>query len=282
MNGISLTKLIAFMKRDFLIESSYKAAFLISIQGSILPIFSFYFIAKSIDDGSSPSLAPYGGDYFSFVLIGVAFTQYFMTALRSFAETIRRAQTAGVLEAILSTQTDPQAVILLTSAYSFVSSTIHVAIVFLVGGVFLGVDYANANWLSAFLTLALAMVSFLALGILAATAILVLKKGDPIEWIVGSLSSLLGGALFPVSVMPDWMQLAGRFLPDAAGGLPGKIGSRFVGSHINTRGNGRAASPCKSIDLLGRCGEEPTRRKPHAVLSRGGTFRRRPPVRHGW
>ena len=213
MNGISLIKLIAFLKRDFLIESSYKMAFLFTILGSVLPVFSFYFIAKSIDNGESEALTPYGGDYFPFVLVGVALTQYFMTALRSFADTVRRAQTAGVLEAILSTQTNPQAVILLTSVYSFVSSTIHVAIVFLVGGIFLGVDYSNANWPAALLAMVLAMASFTALGILSATAILILKKGDPVEWIVGSFSSLVGGALFPVSVLPDWMQFAGQLLP---------------------------------------------------------------------
>ena len=213
MIPMPFVKVGAFIRRDFQIESSYKVAFLLQILSSVFPVFIFFFVAKLIDRGDSPELEKYGGDYFPFVLVGVAFSQYFLIALRSFATTIRRAQTTGVLEAILSTQTSPQAVILYTSAYSFLVSTIHVAIVFAVGGLVLGADFSRANLLSVSLILLLTIVTFGALGILSATLILILKKGDPIELLIGSSSTLLGGAMFPISVMPNWMQNIANFLP---------------------------------------------------------------------
>jgi ABC-2 type transport system permease protein len=210
---LSLKKTIAFVKRDFQIESSYKLAFLFQILMSLFPVFSFYFIAKLLAGGEDTAyLERYGGDYFAFVLVGIALGQYFTAALRTFATSVRRAQTTGVLEAILSTQTSPQEVILYSAAYSFVVSTFHVAVVF-AGGWAFGVDYHGANLLSVLVTLLLTMAAFSGLGILSATAIVILKKGDPIELLLGTASTLLGGAFFPIGVMPDGLQMIAKALP---------------------------------------------------------------------
>ena len=206
-------KVAAFIKRDYLIESSYKLSFLLQVATSVLPVFTFYFIGKLVATGDGSYFEASGGSYFPFVLVGIALTQYFMSALRIFATSVRRAQTSGVLEAILSTQTGPQEVILYSSAYSFLASTLHVAVVFTVGGLFLGADYSRADPLSVLLTLVLTMAAFSALGLISASAIVILKKGDPIELLLGSTSSLLGGAFFPLAVMPDWLQAVAKALP---------------------------------------------------------------------
>lgn len=206
-------KLLAFIKRDFIVESSYKFAFVFELLTSVFPVLSFYFIAKLIDGTNSTSLTKYGGTYFPFAMIGVALTQYFMLALQTFATTIRRSQWAGCLEAMLSTQTNAETTIILSSLYSFLMKTVHVGLVFAVGGLLLDVDYSNSNILSAIATLVLTVLTFSALGIFSAAIIVVLKKGDPVEWIFGSLCSLLGGALFPVTIMPTWMQKIAAVLP---------------------------------------------------------------------
>lgn len=207
------SKVYAFVKRDLIVESSYKFAFVFELLTSIFPMLSFYFIGKLVDGPNNTSLTKYGGQYFPFAMVGIAFTQYFMLALRTFAGNIRRSQWAGCLEAMLSTQTRAQTVIILSSVYSFLMKTIHVAIVFAIGGLILDVDYSNSNIFSAILTLVLTILTFSALGIFSAAIITVLKKGDPIEWIFGSICSLLGGALFPVTILPPWMQKIAAVLP---------------------------------------------------------------------
>jgi ABC-2 type transport system permease protein len=37
-------------------------------------------------------------------------------------------------------------------------------------------------------------------------AIFVAFGGDPIPWVLGGISAILGGAYFPTDVMPAWMQ----------------------------------------------------------------------------
>ena len=34
---------------------------------------------------------------------------------------------------------------------------------------------------------------------------MILKKGDPVGWLFTSLSALLGGLYFPISVLPEWL-----------------------------------------------------------------------------
>ncbi len=51
------------------------------------------------------------------------------------------------------------------------------------------------------------------IGIVSAAFVLLLKKGDPVAWIFGGVSSLLAGVYYPVSVLPDWLEPLSRFLP---------------------------------------------------------------------
>jgi ABC-2 type transport system permease protein len=209
-----IRKAVAFIKRDFIIESSYKFAFVLELLISVFPVFSFYFVAKLVGrSDQAASLAQYGGDYFPFVLIGVAFTQYFILALGAFSDSIRRAQMAGCLEAMLSTRTQPELIIVFSALYSFFMKTIHIALILIIGVFLLGADLGRANLLSALLTIVLTMLAFSSFGIFSASVIIILKKGDPFMWLLGSLSSLLGGALFPVSIMPEWMRVISAFIP---------------------------------------------------------------------
>jgi ABC-type multidrug transport system permease subunit len=49
-----------------------------------------------IGDAAVLYLEPYGGDYFSSVLIGIAFESYLWIGLRSFSDSIRRGQIGSV------------------------------------------------------------------------------------------------------------------------------------------------------------------------------------------
>lgn len=206
-------KAAEFFKRDFRIESSYKAAFVFESLTTLLPVLTFYFIAKLVGGGAAESLSPYGGQYFPFAVIGLAFMQYFTIALTNFAATIRRSQMAGCLEAMLSTRTTAGTVIMLSSVYSFVVKLFHLVLVLAISSLLLGVDFSSCNFVSMTLILVLTIASLSGFGIFSAAFIVVMKKGDPIEWFIGSLSSMLGGALFPVSLMPGWLQQIAAFLP---------------------------------------------------------------------
>ncbi|HNV22279.1 MAG TPA: ABC transporter permease, partial [Candidatus Hydrogenedentes bacterium] len=140
----TLRKAWAFIKRDFQSESSYKINYMLRVASSLLWIVLFYFLSKIVDS-SEASLVKYGGNYFSFVLIGLAFSRYFQLALGTFSGSIQRAQATGCLEAMLSTQTAPQACVLFSSLYALIESLVQLVIVLGAGVVFFDVDFTQTN-----------------------------------------------------------------------------------------------------------------------------------------
>ena len=207
-----LYKAAAFIRRDFVIDISYRFAFAFNLLTALFPIFSVFFIARLVDASRPEVLGAYGGGYFPFALIGVALSEYFVVALRTFAGSIQRSQLEGCLEATLSTRTRPEMVVICSSIYTFGSKTVHVLLA-LIGGLLLGARYCPAGIPAALIILVLTVAAFSGLGILSAAFMLVFKKGQPIAWLMGSLNSLLGGALFPVAILPGWLKCVSAVLP---------------------------------------------------------------------
>jgi ABC-2 type transport system permease protein len=203
----------AFLKRDVREEASYRLAFILQFLNIFFTVGLFYFIARLLGDAATPHLEPYGGDYFSFVLIGIAFAGYFGVGLSSFSSSLRQAQTTGTLEAMLTTPTGLSTVILSSSLWSYLITTVRVVIYLLVGVVLLGVHLETSNYLAAVIILFLTVISFSSLGILAASFIMVLKRGDPITWLFNATSSILGGVYYPVTILPGWMQFLAALIP---------------------------------------------------------------------
>ena len=119
-----IRKTAAIVKKDFLTETSYKLSFLLKLLGIFLSTSFFYFLAKLVGIAALPSLKEYGGDYFSFVLIGIAFYRYLRVGLGSFSQSIRGEQVIGTLEAMLTTQTKPSVIILASSLWDFILTSL--------------------------------------------------------------------------------------------------------------------------------------------------------------
>ena len=208
-----MLKALAFVKRDFRLETSYRLSFLLQLFDVFFSVFLFYYVARLPGEAATPYLALYGGDYFSFVLIGIAFAGYFGVGLSGFANSIRQAQMTGTLEAMLMSPTRVSAIVLCSSLWSYLMTSLRVIAYLAVGAVSLGVNLGRGNYLAALLILALSVVAFSSLGIIAASFVMVLKRGDPVTWLFSTLSSLLGGVYYPISILPDWLQRLSHLLP---------------------------------------------------------------------
>jgi ABC-type multidrug transport system ATPase subunit/ABC-type multidrug transport system permease subunit len=209
----SLRVAVAFLRRDVLMEMSYKFSFLLQFIGIFFSVAVFYFVSQMLGVNAIAYLEPYGGNYFSFVLIGIAFSGYFSVGLSSFSQSLRNAQTTGTLEAMLSTPTGISTIILSSSQWSYLMTTMRVVVSLAMGVFLLGVDLGDSNFAAALLILFLTVISFSSLGIIAASFIMVLKRGDPVTWIFGVFSNLLGGVYYPITVLPEWLQKIAGLLP---------------------------------------------------------------------
>jgi ABC-2 type transport system permease protein len=203
----------SFIKRDFLIASSYRLSFIMQAAGIFISTLMFFFLSRLIGKGVQDQLIPYGGDYFSFVLIGIAFTDYLSVSLSSFAGEIRNAQIMGTLEALLVTPTSVSAILFSSSLYNFSFTSIRILVYILFGIIIFGMKLHITSLFAAFVIMALTILSFIGLGLLSAVFIIVFKQGSPLNWLIGTASGLLGGILYPVSVLPAWLQPYANLLP---------------------------------------------------------------------
>jgi ABC-2 type transport system permease protein len=203
----------AFLRRDLSIAISYRLHFLMQLAGILFSVSTFYFLAQLFGDVLIPELEQYGGDYFSFVLIGLAFSGYMGLSLSSFAESIRESQVMGTLEIMLLSPTRLSAILLSSSLWPYVLTTVRVIFYFLLGALIFGFSLSQANFLTALVVLVLSITSFSGIGILSAAVVLIVKKGDPVAWALGSVSTLLAGVYYPITVLPNWLEPISRFLP---------------------------------------------------------------------
>ena len=202
-------KLWAFLEKDIRQEASYKMHFALRFVGIFFAVMTFFFVGKLVP---GEYVAEFGGDYFAFALVGVAFTSFLSLGMSSFSGVIRNMQLSGTLEAMLASPTRLTTILIGSSIWAYIFTCINVAIYFIVAVFVFGMQI-NANLLPAAMIFLLTVVSFSSIGIISAGIILVLKKGNPFNFLVSNLFGLLGGMLYPITVMPEWLQTVAGFLP---------------------------------------------------------------------
>jgi len=206
-----LRQALAFLRRDFLLQSSYRTAFVLNLVGVFFSVAIFYYLGLLVGPGIETKLG--GRDYFSFVLIGIAFYNYLGTALNSFSGSIRQAQLTGTLEPVLATPVGIPALLFGSSLYSFLYTSLTAVAYLAIAAIFFDMDLSQANLPAAAITLALTVLATSGLGILSASFTLLWKRGDPLAFLIGTVSALLGGVYFPVTIVPGWLQAVAAWNP---------------------------------------------------------------------
>src|SRR5258706_12340712 len=124
-----MRKVFAFIKRDFCIDISYRFSFAFQVAWVLLSTSCYYFLARFMGPGmQTGGMEQYGGNYFAFILIGVALNDYHTTSLSVFSRSIRESELAGTLEALLTTQPSLSTVILSSAVYPFLWSCMRVVL----------------------------------------------------------------------------------------------------------------------------------------------------------
>lgn len=202
-----LWKAWVFFKRDFATDLSYRFSFALEAIHILIAIAAFFFLATLLGDKKLD-----GYDSFPFILVGLTVNAYMTTCLVCFSQAIRGSQLTGTLKAVLTTSTSPTEFLVCSSAYPFVRATLD-AIGYVIGGLIFGLSLAQGNVVAAVLIVAVSILAFSSIGLISATFTLLFKRGDPLLWLFGSSSWLLGGVMYPNSVLPSALRCFAELLP---------------------------------------------------------------------
>lgn len=208
-----IKKIIAIVKKDFLIETSYKLSFLFSIFSVISTILVYFFIDRMFGHRMTKYLEEFGVNYFSYVLVSMAFFSYIGVGIGSFSNRLRTEQLQGTLESIMLSPTKIYTILFGMELWNLIFATLDVLIYIILGIFLFKINFSHINIISVFVTLILTILSFSSLGIISAAFIIIFKRGNPFGWVINTLEGLVGRVYFPVTVMPASLQILAKFLP---------------------------------------------------------------------
>jgi ABC-2 type transport system permease protein len=205
-----LTKIWAFLVRDFLSDVSYRFAFVLQLGGMFFAVAVFFYASRMIN----PATAGLDGvEPFPWLLVGIAFQLYFSTALYSFAAKVRGEQVLGTLEAMLVSPTPTSVVIFSSTAWDFTWGGLRLLVYLLCAVFIFGVKLNVASPTALALGVGLTLLSSAGIGMLSASFILYFKRGDPINFLLTMGTSFFGNVFFPSKLRPGPVQWVSEWLP---------------------------------------------------------------------
>jgi ABC-2 type transport system permease protein len=208
-----LRELWLFFWRDLTIARTYRTVFILEAVEALFGAAMFYYVARFVDTPELRRALPQGGSYFAFSLVGFVFLDYLNAALDTFDRSLEEARDSGTLEHLLVTQASLPVFVAGSAIYPFVATTLRIVVYVAWGAILFGFPLHAANWLTVIVVLLATLLAFSGLGILSSSYLLLFKRGNPAKWFFLGVSSVVGGMLFPVNILPDWLQFVARLNP---------------------------------------------------------------------
>lgn len=200
---------LAFARRDFIVARSYRFAFAMTGLAALMSLVTFRFISELVGDASALRAT---GDYFAFVVVGMALAHVLDGSLGAPAAQVRQEQVQGTLEVLASQPVSATTLALGWSTYPVLRGVATGSMTLLLAGP-MGLSLSSPNWGAALLALVLAAFAFLALGTLVAAFVIVFQQGAGLtKWMSGAMA-LAGGVYFPLTIAPEWLRLLGQAVP---------------------------------------------------------------------
>jgi ABC-type multidrug transport system permease subunit len=202
----------ALIRRDYVLARSYRLAFFLDLVFGVLNLVIFYFISKTFggtptkDLGAAPT-------YFAFAALGISVMVVMEAASIGLANRIREEQLTGTLEALVTQPITAVELAFGLTGYPFLFAMSRAAFYVVVAGVFLGLDLGRTDWVGFVLVLAVTGAALASIGIFLGAVVIVVKRARVVASLVTFALGFLGGAFFPISVLPGWLEPIGRIAP---------------------------------------------------------------------
>jgi ABC-2 type transport system permease protein len=219
----------AIVVRDFLVARSYRVALVLDVLLGLLNLLLYYFISRTFTDAAPANL---GGapSYFAFAAVGIAMVTVINAAAVAVAARIREEQLTGTLEATISQPVSVTGLAAGMTGLPFLTAVVRAALYLLLAVILLDLNFPNADWLGVILVLGMSGITLSCLGIASAAMVMVVKRGDVVVGLGVFALGLLSGAFFPISVLPDGLQLVAEVMPPRFS-FDGLRSALFDGSH---------------------------------------------------
>lgn len=197
------------LARDARVARSYRIAFLMTLAGLVMSLITFRFIATLAAD--APSLRGVG-NYFNFVVIGMAVASLLEGAVNAPSTAVRGEQVQGTMDVLAASPASASSLALGLSAYPLIQGLVGACVLLAAAGP-MGFRFEDPRWELAIPALLLATLAFAAVGIAIAAVVLLIQQAASLtRWVTGVLS-LISGVFFPLALLPAWVRVIAELSP---------------------------------------------------------------------
>lgn len=210
-----LSKVAAFVRRDFLILVSYRAAFIGDFLQLAAQTLLFALFARVVDPALLPSYGGTKAGYIEFVVIGASLALVTGILLQRVATAIRTEQMVGTLEALLVTPTHVRTLQVGAVALEMLEVPLRLALFFIALSLGLGLDLEASGALPALLVLAAFLPFVWGLGLMSGALVVAFRQGAGVTGLAVLGLGIASGAYVPLSAMPEWLAGAVSWNPMA-------------------------------------------------------------------
>lgn len=199
----------AFLRRDALVAASQRVPFVFDVLSVVFVLLELLLLSRIVGPNEV------AGGYFAFALSGLVVALFVFAGVSVVAGAVRQEQWQGTLEATLSAGISAPRLAAGLVAYPMISGIVR-AFVMVAAGALLGARVAPgvaSGWGVALAALALGTISFVGIGLIAASLVLVFRQAAAgTGWLLTMLT-FAGGVVFPVRLLPEWVRSISRLSP---------------------------------------------------------------------
>ena len=205
-----IPKIAAIFVRDARLAATYKLQFALNWVSIAAGVVGLAFMAQLVSGAGSRHMGSL--TYFEYAVINIAFLTLELGTLDGCEKVVRNDQVYGTLPAILSTPTSLSVLAIGSTVWSFAFALVQITCYIGFGALFgLHLNHIDPLTLTAFILLSVAAT--IPLGVLSTAMVVVFKQGAPVKFILSNLATIFAGVLFPVALLPGWMQHISWLLP---------------------------------------------------------------------
>lgn len=203
----------AFFMRDLRVAWSYKFSFIFQNASLFFSLLTLRFVSDMLGASEIEAISQYGGDYFSFVLVGVGISVLAYPVTKTFAGAVRGAQVTGTFEAMLTTRASGVSIVVNSAIYGITIAVIQMLLMWTIGAVVFGAELRLTEVPLIAVVLVLTLASLAGIGLLSAAFVVAFKQNEPFSSVFVATSLLVSGIVYPTSVLPGWLEWIAPLLP---------------------------------------------------------------------
>jgi len=207
-----MRRILALTRATWLTAVSYRMGMVFSVLALVVTVVPVYFISLALQPVVAESIRNEGGDYFAFLVLGLASMTFVLAAVGAFPARLSSAISSGTLEAVLATPTRIPEFIVGLIGYDLLWAAVKATLIVL-AGVALGVEFVWSALPLVALVAGIAIAGYVAIGVVAGAVILLFRTAGPIIPGVVAATSLLGGVYYSTSVIPSWIHRLSEIIP---------------------------------------------------------------------